>query len=804
MAQIRNPLDEVRIPFAKMSFTPDVPSSALGANEYNVGKNVETDVRGIRSMAGDEEILALPCPGTPTYISGGFRLDDRFWTIVATTEGKWYACRSYFWFDITPVTGPFTTYSQTTNITEAWNGTIPFFNDEENPPMFWPEDNALRLVTTSASASAGTATIGFAQQPAFQDVAIISTTGTFSYTSREQLKVGQKVTVSGTLTGTGTITGYSNPTTYYIVATNGVSTFQLSLTNGGAPITTTGGTTLGLTFIYAPFYVGEIIQVTGVVPVQFQGTFVATAATTTSVSYALVGTYGPQTVSGLVGPELPRMVMYSNQVPLGINNITYVSNTEYQIQLDQAQLAAPFAAGDMINITFVNRYFDGVYQVISATTSTINFYAPNGIGSVYPGNSVGTVAPKYSWNYNPNWSAVHAGWMRMYNTPNVGSILVAGNLTATNARTGQIESYPITVQWSQNFGLEDAPLTWTPTITNVANQLEVPLRGASLDAFPCNGQLFLCSYWDTVVFSPINYTTTSAPILGVRLFNQGRGLLTANCWANTDKMIYGIDARDIWSFDGTQFVGLGNQRVKNWFYDALDPAYTDRVFMEINSQRNQIEIYYTSKDADPADNGVPNKMISYRYDLDAWNSPRDVSQATMACESPVRSATSAFSWGYDAASRTVIYARGVTDSKIVQKDQGYSFITSEANPLGNIESQFRRDNIKLLPNYSGKLMVHRLLPEINNIANNELVVNPVTNPELVGTVDVKVEGAGSVGAAPAQTTALTLSTDTEYPWVQMNQNAHRVNSLELSNTSNSTMWICSASTWQYTQTEDDR
>ena len=28
-------------------------------------------------------------------------------------------------------------------------------------------------------------------------------------------------------------------------------------------------------------------------------------------------------------------------------------------------------------------------------------------------------------------------------------------------------------------------------------------------------------------------------------------------------------------------------------------------------------------------------MISYRYDLDVWNPPRDVSIATFACESPV-------------------------------------------------------------------------------------------------------------------------------------------------------------------------
>jgi hypothetical protein len=174
--------------------------------------------------------------------------------------------------------------------------------------------------------------------------------------------------------------------------------------------------------------------------------------------------------------------------------------------------------------------------------------------------------------------------MRLYATPNVGSILVAGNLNTIDQNDVNTV-YPVTVQWSQAFGLNQAPDTWQPTITNVANQLEVPLRGPALDAFPCNGQFFLCSYWDTVVFSPLNYATTNVPILGVRLFNQGRGLLSSNCWANTDKLVYGVDARDVWVFDGTDFKGLGNQRVKNWFFDQMDPKYYDRVFMEVNSQK---------------------------------------------------------------------------------------------------------------------------------------------------------------------------------------------------------------------------
>ena len=796
MAKIRPAYEEVRIPFTKMTFAPDVPSTALGPNEYNSGRNVETDVRGIRSISGDEEILAT-ITGTPTYISGGFRpysgeTAPRFYTIVATTEGKWWATSNgSTWNDITPLAGV-GTYTQAQNITESWNGIIPFFNDEQNAPFFWPYDQ---------------------------------------------------------------------------------------------------------------------------------------------------------------NDEWPKMTLYSQLQPLGIDLIAVDGGdpSAQVITLDATQAVKPYFAGDRIVISGVNQFYDGTFEVKDSTTTSITYYAVP--SAAYPGGSIGSVAPLYSWNYNPNWASVYAKFMRLYNTPNVGNILVAGNLVATpqisvvgnttngsptlttaiaatNMVGGAItgpgipanttvssvtvgvsltlsanatasgtnetfvivlttkELFPVTVQWSQAFGLNDAPQTWEPTITNVANQLEVPLRGEAIDGFPCNGQFFISSYWDTIVLSPINYTTTAVPILGVRLANQGRGMLTSNCWANTDKLVYGIDARDVWVFDGQDFTGIGNQRVKNFLFNEIDPDYVDRIYVETNTQKNQIEIYYSDTDATVStpltgvaisgtagqftctaaalsvgqtvvvsgtlsgsgtitgytspktyyvvatngsttftlsataggvgltttagtttgltfavtNFGVPNKMISYRYDIDCWNAPRSVSSATMACETPVRSFNATTStWDYDKASRTIQYARGITNSKVVQKDQGYSFINS-----GTIQSAFRRDNIKLLTDYSGKLMVHRLLPEAINLTYKGLPITPGATPNLEGTISVQVEGSNSVGQPLQDVNSEGMTINTDYPWIQITQNSHRVNSLELGNTSSTNIWLCSATTWQYTQVEDDR
>jgi hypothetical protein len=85
-------------------------------------------------------------------------------------------------------------------------------------------------------------------------VVITGTAGQFSCTAAT-LAVGMPVVISGTFGGTGSIAGYSSPTTYYIAATNGTTTFTLSYVFndisgviGVTGIITSAGTPTGLTY----------------------------------------------------------------------------------------------------------------------------------------------------------------------------------------------------------------------------------------------------------------------------------------------------------------------------------------------------------------------------------------------------------------------------------------------------------------------------------------------------------------------------------------------------------------------------
>lgn len=443
------------------------------------------------------------------------------------------------------------------------------------------------------------------------------------------------------------------------------------------------------------------------------------------------------------------------------------------------QLAVPYQVGTSITVAGIDPAdYNGTFVVTACTDASVSYL--NTSTDTY--NSGGTIVPLYLWNYNPEWKSVTAGWMRMFSSPNVGSILIAGNLTAT-LTNNTVVNYPVTVQWSQAFGLNSGPTSWAPTISNIANQLEIPARGACLDGFNVNGNFYVCSYWDTVVFSPISYQSTSAPIFGIRILNQGRGLLNENCWDNADVTVYGVDARDFWSFDGNNFTGIGNQKVKDYFFNNLNPNYVDRVFVINNTQKYQIEYYYPDLDS----TGWCNQMLSYRYDLSIWNPPRQVSNASMACETPVWTQNNGY-WTYNNGSRTVVYSQGDPDTYLVQKDQGFTFLGPTA-----ISSQFRRDNIQLCQNFSQQALLHRIYPEIVVYSGN-----------ANATIDINIGGSNSTGQTPELLGNVTMIINTNNPWTQFSQNAFRLNTVEVNSTNSDSQWAMTALNWQFTPTQDQR
>ena len=542
----------LRVPFANLSFTPDVPSNALLPNEYNNGYNIEADVRGLKKVDGEISILTA-ITGNIIFIEGGFRYNNSWTFIIATSASIWYKVDNAGISTITPPS-PFvgTGYSSNPAITGSWIGQVFIINDSINPPMYLlPSDTQIRLYDNS----------------------------------------------------------------------------------------------------------------------------------------------------------------YSDQTP----------NT-------------------------------------------------------------------YVWNYETSLgiTSVKAAFVREFSSPNIGNILIAGNLTKSTSTT--TKNYPTSVRWSQSFANTGVPATWAPTLTNTANELEIPVRGPIIDGFPLGPNFYVCSYWDTVIFSPIAYQSYNAPVFAISPFKRGRGLLNQNCWDNGDDVVYGVDARDIWSFDGSNFVSLANQKLKNYFYSNLNSNYIQHVHVVNNTKKYQVEIYYP----DLTSTGYCNKMLSYRYDLKVWNPPKTINNSAMAVEAPVYSGGTT-GGTFNLSSICVVYApnTGAGGLQLVQTGQGTSF-------SGNaIQTLFERDNMTLLDpegnpiSYPHKLYVHRLFPEVST-----------TNPSVNPVISITLGGSSSVGQTPVFGETETVFVITDNPWVTTQQNDVRTVALKVASNDATSAWNMTAMTFLSTIVED--
>ena len=114
---------------------------------------------------------------------------------------------------------------------------------------------------------------------------------------------------------------------------------------------------------------------------------------------------------------------------------------------------------------------------------------------------------------------------------------------------------------------------------------------------------------------------------------------------------------------------------------------------------------------------------------------------------------------------------------------GTSFVNNTA-----IDSLFRRDNISYGQKYSNQILLHRALPELTG----------------TGNVAITVGGALSVGQTPTFKPTVEFDIDGDSPWVQIDQNDFRVNSIRVEQSSTTDAWQMTAINWQITITEDAR
>jgi len=252
-------------------------------------------------------------------------------------------------------------------------------------------------------------------------VNITGSNGQFSCISGS-LYVGQAIVVSGANSGSGIITGYTNPTTYYVIATNGSTTFTLSASVGGAAISTTAGSTTGLFFGYSNVTVASGASFTkffggqntnaiydGGLGTQFDNhAFVAANYTNISTGDLQWNRCRDFATSRTLNFN-PPVVQYTNSVT---GTITVATGTDILI-LDGSlagtlTVALPayidMAGGGALNPQFFKLCSTG-------TITTVTFTDPK--GRTVPANLTGTTAVTAGSSYTFYYGAAGFKWIRI-------------------------------------------------------------------------------------------------------------------------------------------------------------------------------------------------------------------------------------------------------------------------------------------------------------------------------------------------------------------------------------------------------
>lgn len=263
--------------------------------------------------------------------------------------------------------------------------------------------------------------------------------------------VGSMVQISGASSGGQAITGYSSPTTYFVIFTNGSTSFTLSLTLGGVAVSSTAGTGAGWTFhitsnSYAqvPTAMIETLSInSGITPTQINKSYtfdVWVKFSDLSPFVPLTGTGSEQPNSALILDGAATTTPTNNIVRIGsVDGGSYLraGMTQYSGVLSQVDsTTGPWAplVDRWYNLTMVNTaglfqtsdaiklYVDGVlvssgraYSALNPTNSTGIFRSANGSNWLTIGaNSYtgGTSAYTYLSQSIIGWIPVVNGYAR--------------------------------------------------------------------------------------------------------------------------------------------------------------------------------------------------------------------------------------------------------------------------------------------------------------------------------------------------------------------------------------------------------
>ena len=435
------------------------------------------------------------------------------------------------------------------------------------------------------------------------------------------------------------------------------------------------GTTATLNFSAAAAAapLGSTIVVSGVTPTAYNGTWIVTASSTTSVSFASTAT-GAQTVAGTVNYGSTYLITASSSATSAVSN----GGASYSFSMSSGSPTVTttfenhgYSVGTQIYVsvptTIGGATLSGLYTVLTVpSTSSFTFAAAltgtggsasvnNGlINSTYyigigpqptssgfgiggfgtGGFGVGSTTPSIhgtpitatDWtldNFGSYLVACPAGGAIYYYDPNgqlQNAQIIGGNGPLVNSGIFVAMPQRQIIAYGSSFTLQADPLlvrwcdindftTWNATVTNQAGSFRIPI-GSKIQAGIQGPQQGLL--WTDLDLWAMQYV--GAPLVyGFNKIGSNCGAVSRHCVGQLSGAVYWMSQKQFF-----MSAGSGPQAIPCPIWDVIfqniNTSYINKVCCGVNSQFNEITWYYPSASSTENDS-----YVKYNVALGQWD-----------------------------------------------------------------------------------------------------------------------------------------------------------------------------------------
>jgi hypothetical protein len=405
-------------------------------------------------------------------------------------------------------------------------------------------------------------------------VVIAGTAGQFSCTATT-LSVGMAIQISGTNAGSGSIVGYTSPTNYYIIATNGTTTFTLSATLGGSAITTTAGIPFGLTYAktVGGLDLNKEFQMT-VLTVNTYTITASTAATSTVTGggAAVVAAYQVEIGSDIQQPVVGWGAGAWGEGPWG------------------AGVSSSGAVGSL-RIWSQNNFGDSLV------------FGPRGGGMYYWDSSLGVTTRAVLVSSLPgadSWVPTIQNYVFVSDTSRF--VFAFGtndpaNIAAPNAQD------PMLVRWSD----QEQLTVWQPAATNQAGSVRLSHGSEIVTAIQTRQEIIV--FTDSSVYS-MQYLGPPF-VWATQLLGDNISIYSQNCAVLASGVVYWMGVDKFYMYDGR--VQTLNCDLRRFVFGDINKTQNQQIFGGTNEGFNEIWWFYCSENSTETD-----RYVIYNYIEKVW------------------------------------------------------------------------------------------------------------------------------------------------------------------------------------------